>query len=198
MFYYAGIGSRETPKEFLDLFTKIASWLSKNGYVLRSGGADGADLAFEKGVTNNLKEIYLPWKYFNNSNSDLVVHDEEAFQLAEKFHPYWQILKQGAKKLHARNTHQVLGRDLLTPSDFIICWTKNGKELGGTAEAIRIAKAYNIPIFNCGKYTDINKCRQDLWDFLKKNIKQRGQRNKIKCLDDSANLSNKDDILKEF
>lgn len=61
------------------------------------------------------------------------------------------ILKDGAKKLQARNSHQVLGLDLNTPSDFIICWTKGGKGIGGTGQALRIAKAYNIPIFDCGE-----------------------------------------------
>ena len=41
MFYYAGIGSRETPQEFLDLFTKVAKYLSAKDCVLRSGGQRG-------------------------------------------------------------------------------------------------------------------------------------------------------------
>jgi hypothetical protein len=42
MKYYAGIGSRETPKDILDLISKIAIKLESLGYTLRSGGADGA------------------------------------------------------------------------------------------------------------------------------------------------------------
>ena len=45
--FYAGIGSRETPPEFIDEFIKIGKWLGSHGYILRSGGADGADSAFE-------------------------------------------------------------------------------------------------------------------------------------------------------
>ena len=166
MIYYAGIGSRETPQEFLKLFTKVATYLSKKGYILRSGGANGSDLAFEKGVQNNLKEIYLPWNGFNGSTSKLVVSDKRAFEIAEKYHPYWYNLKQGAKKLQARNSHQVLGLDLNTPSSFIICWTKGGKMVGGTLQALRMAKDYNIPIFNCGKYNDVLECANDLKKFI--------------------------------
>jgi hypothetical protein len=54
----------------------------------------------------------------------------------------------GAKKLMARNMYQVLGQDLETPTSFIVCWTKDGKASGGTGQALRVAKKYNIPIFN--------------------------------------------------
>ena len=166
MFYYAGIGSRETPKEFLDLFTNVAKYLSTKDCVLRSGGASGSDKAFELGATH--KEIFLPWKGFEGSNSNLVVQDGKAFDIASKYHPRWNYLSQGAKKLHARNSCQVLGRDLESPSDFIICWTKGGKGNGGTGQALRIAKDYNIPIFDCGKYSDVRECAKELKRFLDK------------------------------
>ena len=44
---YAGIGSRETPTEVLELMTKASTWLGARGYTLQSGGAIGADMAFE-------------------------------------------------------------------------------------------------------------------------------------------------------
>lgn len=46
---YAGIGSRKTPKKILEQMRNISSFLAKEGYTLRSGGADGADSAFEDG-----------------------------------------------------------------------------------------------------------------------------------------------------
>lgn len=40
----------------------------KQGFLLRSGHARGADLAFESGVTNPRNmEIYLPWQKFNHA-----------------------------------------------------------------------------------------------------------------------------------
>ena len=164
MFYYAGIGSRETPKEFLDLFTRVAKYLSTKDCVLRSGGAKGSDQAFESGAIH--KEIYLPWKGFEGNNSNLIVKDERAFEIAEKYHPRWNYLSQGAQKLQARNSHQILGHDLNSPSDFVICWTKGGKGDGGTGQAIRIAKDYNIPVFDCGKYSDVKECAIELKKFL--------------------------------
>ena len=121
MFYYAGIGSRETPQEFLDLFTRVAKYLSGKDCVLRSGGVKGSDKAFESGAIH--KEIYLPWRGFEGNDSNLIVKDEKAFEIAEKYHPRWAYLSNGAKKLQARNSHQILGNDLKSPSDFVICWT---------------------------------------------------------------------------
>lgn len=164
MLYYAGIGSRETPRELLDLFTRVAKYLSTKNYILRSGGAKGSDKAFELGAIH--KEIYLPWKGFEGNNSNLIVKDEKAFEIAEKYHPRWVYLSQSAQKLQARNSHQILGKDLASPSDFVICWTKGGKGSGGTGQAIRIAKDYNIPVFDCGKYSDVKECAIELKKFL--------------------------------
>ena len=171
MEYYAGIGSRETPHDVLQLFEYLGNYLAKKGFTLRSGHADGADKNFENGcdIANGLKEIYLPWSGFNGSDSELVVENTEAFDIAELYHPYWHNLKEGGRKLQARNSHQVLGENLKIPSTFIICWTKNGKASGGTGQAIRIAKAYNIPVFDVGKYKDINDSLLELQLFLIEN-----------------------------
>ena len=168
MIYYAGIGSRETPTEILKLFENLGKFLVKKEFILRSGHAPGADISFENGVdkVNGKKEIYLPWRNFEGSDSNLIVNDVKAYEIAEKYHPYWHNLKQGAKKLQARNSHQVLGWDLNTPSEFVICWTEKGKGKGGTGQAIRIATAYNIPVFDAGRFDSINEIKLALKEFL--------------------------------
>lgn len=170
MIYYTGIGSRETPFEILKIFNNIGKYLADKNYILRSGHAKGADQAFEHGCNeaSGKKEIYLPWANFEGSNSKLVVENLKAYEIAQKFHPYWHNLKDGARKLQARNSHQVLGKNLNTLSNFIICWTKDGKDIGGTAQAIRIARHYEIPIFNAGEYKDISVFRNELFEFIKK------------------------------
>jgi hypothetical protein len=148
MRYYAGIGSRETPKEFLRKFEDIAKVLAEKGFTLRSGGADGADTAFEFGCdeVDGNKEIYLPWKGFNKNPSPLFDPPKEAFDMAAKFHPAWFNMKQGAQRMHARNCQQVLGKELDTPVDFVLCYTRLDK--GGTLQALRVAGYHKIPIFN--------------------------------------------------
>lgn len=158
MRFYTGIGSRRTPKDICEKMTKVASSLAKAKWILRSGGAEGADSAFEVGVnlsvTNiedvvykkaELKQIFLPWPNFNNKYSFYSSVCSNALQLAKKYHPAWNKLSQGAQKLHARNVYQVLGPDLNTLSKFVICWHDG---TGGTTQACRIAQDYDIPIIN--------------------------------------------------
>jgi cell division GTPase FtsZ len=54
------------------------------------------------------------------------------------------------RKLHARNAMIVLGKNLDDPVDFIICWTPGGTGSGGTGQALRIARAYGIPVYDLG------------------------------------------------
>jgi len=156
MKFYAGIGSRETPPDILALMTKVAQYLSSQDYTLRSGGADGADTAFERGAGDK-KEIYLPWKGFNKSRSQLYNVPEQALLVASKIHPAWDKCTQAARKLHGRNILQVLGADLNTPVEFVLCWTKDGKEIGGTATAMRLAREKEIPVFNFAIKSDLEK-----------------------------------------
>jgi hypothetical protein len=152
---YTGIGSRETPEEFCELFQKIAAKLAISGYILRSGHAKGADQAFERGCdfAGGAKEIYLPWKGFEGSDSDLYRVGTEAYEIAKTYHPSWDRLSAGAMKLIARNGYQVLGKYLSTKSKFILCYTKGGRGDGGTGQAIRIGRAYAIPILDVGRYS---------------------------------------------
>jgi hypothetical protein len=159
---YTGIGSRKTPPHILKIMVKIGRILARKNYTLRSGGAEGADSAFEQGcaLEKGKKEIFLPWKNFNKNNSNLYSPSNEAFVLAEKFHPAWSRCSNGAKLLHARNCHQILGLHLDLPTSFVVCWTTQS---GGTQQALRIAKHYNIKIYNL-----IDKTQKDeLWNFLR-------------------------------
>lgn len=151
---YAGIGSRNTPAWVCEIFIRMGTWLAKRGDLLRSGHADGADISFEKGCdkVSGKKEIYLPWKGFQGSDSNLWKCSTEAYKLASKYHPAWDKCGEAAQKLMARNGYQVLGLSLEEPADFIVCWTPEGKLQGGTAQALRMAKDYQIPVFNAGNY----------------------------------------------
>lgn len=154
--YYAGIGSRETPDFVLDIMVECGKYFAEKGYVLRSGGADGADSAFESGcdMANGKKEIFLPWFNFNQNESSLSVPDfhnyNQAERIAAEFHPNWDNLSQGAQKLHTRNVYQVLGKNLKTPVAFVICYARvvRGVPQGGTAQAIRIAESRGVKIIN--------------------------------------------------
>ena len=146
---YAGIGSRNTPDDILDLMTQIASELSNDNWTLHSGGADGADSAFESGATK--KHIFLPWGGFNirNEEGDLVLDNLQAWDLVAKhFHPAPEKCTTGTQCLHGRNAFIILGHELNEPVDMVICWTPKGAVTGGTGLALKIAQAAEIPVFN--------------------------------------------------
>lgn len=168
--FYAGIGSRETPPQFLKQMESIARRLSQAGWTLRSGGADGADSAFERGAGDR-KEIYLPWSGFNNRRSDepgcaLPSDPDAAAAIAANYHPVWNRLSPAARKLMSRNACQVLGRRLDSPSRFVLCWAPNPKTdphglvadvSGGTGLAVRLAHSRGIPVF----HLDVHRARID-------------------------------------
>lgn len=166
--YYAGIGARATPLHVMSLMTGVASLLEEKGYILRSGGADGADTAFEKGVELDInKHIYLPYdgfkskwveedscyRYITKSDSNYIPAHQSLIH-----HPRGLALSTTAKAMMIRNYFQVAGIDAEGWSDFIICWTPDGKDVGGTSQAIRIAKSKDIKVYNLGhpKYNNIS------------------------------------------
>jgi Predicted Rossmann fold nucleotide-binding protein involved in DNA uptake len=165
---YAGIGSRQTPINVLNLMKQLAEVLAIKGETLRSGAADGADAAFEAGCLHagGQAEIYLPWPGFNGHKSPLAYPHPDAFTLAARFHPAWNQCKQGARALHARNCHQVLGRNLDDPVSKVICWTPNGSGSGGTGQALRLAKHLNIPIYDLGNPIVANDAQIEVATFL--------------------------------
>lgn len=134
--WYAGFGSRNTPPDVLDLMTQIAIHAHHLGWWLRSGGARGADTAFEQGAGIN-KRIYRP--------TDVT---SEMLKLAESFHPAWGRCSDHAKNLHARNCPIVLGDNLAHPVKWGCCWTPGARITGGSGQALRIAKVWDIPIYN--------------------------------------------------
>jgi len=155
--YWTGVGSRKTPVELKETFMKIAHYLEKLGFILRTGDADGADDFFQKGVKNPKNKIIYIAKDAT----------PESIEMASKIHPAWHNCSDYAKKLHGRNCFQVLGEDFNSKSEFLLCWTKNGKITGGTATAINLAKKNNIPVFNFG--LNYNIVIEEFKEFLKNN-----------------------------
>ena len=146
--YYAGIGSRETPPNILRVMERLGKKLALEGWILRSGGARGADSAFHKGCldVSGDAEIFIAQHT-----------TPESLELATKYHPNWSACSDYAKRLHARNGMILLGKDLDTPVSAIICWTPRGKISGGTGQALRMAADYNIVVRNLAIQEDLDR-----------------------------------------
>jgi len=180
---FTGVGSRETPKNILDLMRRLSHKLVSKGWTLRSGGADGADEYFAYGwgdakVEDDSippAEIFLPWHGFNGlyrgDPNCIIVQDEEilakAYKLLKKVHPAFDKLTRGPLALHTRNCFQVLGRNLDSPSNYCIAYSKidqNGEPTGGTRTAIKIAEMNKIKVRNLYLEEDCIKIEE----FLRK------------------------------
>ncbi len=149
-----GIGSRETPSSVCELFEELGVEARERKWWIRSGHAEGADYAFEKGALDRCI-VYLPWHSFNKDANILGLPRtqqlrDEVLKIVYKHEPYAESLSDGVKLIKSRNVYQVMGEDLKSPSDVVICWTPNGEIVGGTGLALKIAGACGIPIINVG------------------------------------------------
>lgn len=167
MIYYSGVGARKTPGKILNFWDenpmsslrRWGHWLGSLKLTLRSGAANGADHAFEYGCdeASGKKEIYLPWKNFNSSDSDQFYIPRVAYEIAGDIYGVtWKFQKNATKKFMARNMMQIMGLGLDEPSKFVLCWTTDGctarknrtVKTGGTGQAIAYADEMGIPVFN--------------------------------------------------
>ncbi|HEX5281196.1 MAG TPA: hypothetical protein VFW28_14045 [Micropepsaceae bacterium] len=134
----------------LRLMVMLGGELARRGWMLRSGGSPGADTSFEEGCDagGGVKEIYLPWRGFNGSDSPLFETPPEAMELARKIHCGLNRRSLSVQKLRARNVCQVLGASLDEPSLLIIAWTENAVPSRGSATVLRMAEQRGIPVIN--------------------------------------------------
>lgn len=161
--FYTGIGSRTAPTAILATFREVASRLEAEGWTLRSGGAPGADSAFEESVTDlTHAEIYVPWSDFEGRKHGIRPSSriwDQAKAMAGTIHPVFDRLKASEQSLHTRNVFEVCGTDIddkSRHSSFVLCWTQDGSETtaetgrgtGGTRTAIVLAANLGIPVIN--------------------------------------------------
>ena len=175
---YAGIGARETPTVMLDAMEELARRLASSGWTLRTGFSPGADQAFARGAmqAGGEIELYLPSPGFESQALSLLVGDApgsrgrgggavrvlsrptaQARQMAMEFHPAWHALDEPARLLRSRDVHEILGEDLEDPVAMVICWTPDGSidgrgpGAGGTGQALRVADAHAVPVYNLAR-----------------------------------------------
>ena len=183
------IGSRQLEQkqeyfEDIKLCYNVCMRLAQLGVTFTSGlcelGMDGiAQKAYSKAVDLGLAkesqfEVYVADQYnIHRStlprkhlaivrNKDLISETE---RIASEVHPAWDRCNEWARGMHSRNCHQILGYDLQSPVDAVICWTPDGKIQGGTSTALRISMKYDIPVFNLG-VSDKKSVLNDIKNFL--------------------------------
>lgn len=146
---YAGIGSRNINQRTFEALEALSRFLSFEGFRVRSGGAIGSDSAFQKGSRGEC-DIFRP--------EDA---SPEAINEASKYANNFSGFKDYTKRLFGRNSQIILGEDLNSRVDFVICYTEN-PENGGTSHSLRIAKAHGIKIYNLFNFSDFRSLETDL------------------------------------
>lgn len=147
MKFYAGIGSRRTPNDVLVTMIDLGHRLAMDGWTLRSGRARGADQAFERGA-RKVRPEDVSVDLFTADDVQTLDPDHWAIKTVYDYHPAPHRLSEYTMKLHARNAMILLGARGDRPVDFIVCWTPAAAVTGGTGQALRLAKAYNIEVRN--------------------------------------------------
>lgn len=148
---YAGIGPRQTPLDVCEMMASVGRQLDSEGWMVRSGHAQGADQAFACCHRPPMREIYLPWQGFNNGGGEgfFISPQTDALEAVARIaHPAWDRLSQGSRKLMMRNVSIILGPDLNDPVKFVAYWAAQRIPQGGTGNAVRLASLYGIPSFN--------------------------------------------------
>ena len=177
-FAYAGIGSRRTPEPVRAAMADLAETLGRAGCVLSTGGADGADRAFERGAlrTDAPITVHAPWSGYNGyrpgrePESDIdvrvpgptdAVSGRAYLDLARRHHPAWDRCGRGARALFARNV-AILAGALGEDGDSLpvlaaVAYTPNGRadgrDAGGTGHGLRVARDLGIPAVNVSPLT---------------------------------------------
>lgn len=158
--YYTGIGSNSTPIDILAKMETLSSYFAVIGYTLRSGNLSSVDLSFEKGCLreSGKKELWMPKPYNGIKRNRTILCDpsKKHIELASSYSLDWENLSDRNKLARAATVGKVLGRDMNSPVDFVLCWTIDGcersekvsKKTGDLGLAINICQSIDIPIFN--------------------------------------------------
>lgn len=128
---------------------KATGFYMAPNWTLRSGGANGADKAFEAGARRGggKMEIWNP----RTSRVHIAEWAKEEIRKHCWEAPY-DRMKDFTQQLLGRNMYQILGANGDQPVDMVILWTPQVDpclaSCGGTRYAARCARAHDIPIHN--------------------------------------------------
>lgn len=136
-FYVTGIGSRKTPPNAIDQLEELGALVRRLGGVIRSGDAEGADRAWQRG--HGSAELYLPREGWVSCFRPV----------AEMLHPNPEALRGYSMQLICRNIAMLTPPNGAVPSDACIGWCQRGRDgrpRGGTAFTMRAARHFGIPV----------------------------------------------------
>ena len=161
---YAGLGDLQTPEYIIEVIRTTAILLVHDGFMCITGGCQGAEQAFANGtlVAGGSVKIHLPWPSFEaqwiaklpKERAQIIVlqdDDTDAYNSVKTFHPAYEKLTPSVRAINARYFN------ILNNVSFLICWTNEGKLIGSTGQAMRLATYLHVPIYNLGIKETLDK-----------------------------------------
>lgn len=145
---------------------EVLKMLSEAGFTIRTQGiTENEKMVLQKAAK---VEHYLPWKGFNESNSQIFKYHKEIGNLAQLIILSYSGLLEKANaeegpnrfktviRMMNRDISVVLGQQLNSPVKAAICWTPDGcesfkntkRETGDYSTVIRTASYAKIPVIN--------------------------------------------------
>jgi hypothetical protein len=148
MEWIAIIGTREPDIQQARSAWLLARTLTKMGYGVTTGAADGIDTRAMEGSYPDHLHVFLPWNTYNCNKvpegAEITVYNPKVHldwtASVKKYHPAFNRLRHGPIALHARNF------GIIEPSIAVAAFPDE-KGGGGTAQGIRIAKDLGKPVF---------------------------------------------------
>lgn len=162
----ACLSNQDAPDEIKSVCEKLARVLVENGYTIRTSGGKGGEEAFEKGAGDKV-EVYIPWKGFDQKQSQFCKTKDEAKDVVRQFSPSFESLSKGVQTIIASKAHVILGKDLNSPIRFLVVWSLDGAETkkectaktGFVSTPIKIAESIQIPVFNLKRSDALERIR---------------------------------------
>ncbi|MCP4353772.1 MAG: hypothetical protein GY795_50640 [Desulfobacterales bacterium] len=174
MKFYIGTGPTGTPNNITRLMEAVASKLESDGFSLRTGDIGKADAAFSKGVINKENICIFSAKYLSDLETEEYRLTRKAVSIAQKVHQAdWKSVSSYVRSIYAKSAFLVLGKNLDTPSKFVIYWRISKERMASHIEqamhleheiklaeidtAVLIAVHYKIPVFNLAEKEHLNR-----------------------------------------
>ena len=140
--FYTGIGVAQVSGKMKDSISSIAKYFSDKGYTLRTDLDKGMNEAFRS--SSESKELYAIEGETVENAITAIPTDYILSDMKENCLSLTAINKESKKKI-VRGYYELLGKDLKTPSEFLVCYDPC---TGVVNHIHRLANRLGIKVYN--------------------------------------------------
>lgn len=157
MKYYTGTGIVQVSKSMKETILAIAKYLSDQGYTLRTGLSKGMDAAFIEGSDS---VSLFTYEGENTNGADAFICEETDFIKRDLKENYLTLgaLTKVARQRVVRSYYELLGEDLNTPSEFLVCYDPCEGVVNYTH---RLANRLGIKVYNLYDKEELKKLKEE-------------------------------------